>query len=419
MKKRLRPRLMADICMESLLALRDNRLRTTLSILGITVGIAAVMTVGTVSKGGRYIIFSELETFGLRSLWVFRDRDDKDPRRSVRAGTGIENADFAAIRGSGCPAVQLITPLVFERVTRMLVRNGNRYAKAEVTGVGGDYLEINNDTLEYGRAIREEDINRNRRVAVVGTEVVKDLFGVSANPIGREIRVGDRKFTVIGVLTHKSRDFLASIGSAGGQNANNRLLLPYRLYQQMTGSLKEIDLFQAQAVSLEQADAAAARIKGVLKRRHGGRFAYKSETMAQYIRTTENILKWVTFMGVVAASVSLFVGGMGIMNIMSTSVLERTREIGIRKALGASRREIHLQFLFEAIFISSIGGVLGLVVGVSAGCALVMFTKIPLEPSWPMVILSMAVSTGVGLASGYYPACRAANLKPVEALRFE
>jgi putative ABC transport system permease protein len=309
MKKKTGLRLIGDISLESLLALRDNRLRTILSILGITVGIAAVMAVGTVSRGGRYIIFSELETFGLKSLWVYRDRDDKDPRRSVRACTGMENADLAAVRASGCPSVQLITPLVYEKGPKMLVRNGARYANAQVTGVGSDYLEINNDTLEYGRPLREEDIRRNRQVAVVGTEVVKDLFGVSGNPVGRDIRVGERKFTVIGVLTHKSRDFLASIGSAGGQNANNRLLLPYTLYQQMTGTLKEINLFQAQAVSLEQADAAVTQIKGVLKRRHGDHFTYKSDTMAQYIRTTNNILKWVTFIGVVAASVSLFVGG--------------------------------------------------------------------------------------------------------------
>jgi len=419
MKKRLGLQFVADISMESLLALRDNRLRTILSILGITVGIAAVMAVGTVSRGGRYIIFSELETFGLRSVWVYRDNEDKDPRRSIRAGSGIENADYAAIRAAVCPTVLLITPIVYERGNRMLVRNGNRYANAQVTGVGSDYLEINNDTIDYGRPFREEDINRNRQVAVIGSEVLKDLFGATGNPVGRDIRVGERKFAVIGVLTAKSRDFLASIGSAGGQNANNRLLIPYPLYQQMTGMLKDISLLQAEAVSLEQADTAATQIKGVLKRRHGDRFVYKAETMAQYIRTTENILNWVTFIGVVAASVSLFVGGMGIMNIMSTSVLERTREIGIRKALGASRREIHMQFLFEAVFISSIGGVLGLILGISAGYALVLFTKIPLEPSWPMVIISMAVSTGVGLVSGYYPAYRAANLKPVEALRFE
>lgn len=418
MRKRLGPRFVLDIAQESLLALRDNRLRTILSILGIMVGIAAVMAVGAVSKGGHYVIFSELETFGLKSVWVFRDYADKDPHRAVRSGTGIENTDFTAIRAAGLPAVQLVTPLVFARREKMLVRNGNQYASAQITGVGADYLAINNDTLLNGRPFRREDINRNHQVVIIGTEVRNDLFGPSGNPVGREIRVGQRKFTVIGVLTPKSRDFLASIGSAGGQDANNRLLIPYRVFQQMAG-FREINLLQAEATAIAQADAAVFQIKQILKRRHGDRFSYKSETLAQYIRTTDNILKWVTFIGVVAASVSLFVGGMGIMNIMSTSVLERTREIGIRKALGAGRREILLQFLLEAIFISTIGGILGLLLGLSAAYALMLFSGIPLHPSWPMALIAMVVSIGVGLVSGYYPALRAANLKPVEALRFE
>jgi putative ABC transport system permease protein len=418
MRKRLGPRFVLDIAQESLLALRDNRLRTILSILGIMVGIAAVMAVGAVSKGGHYVIFSELETFGLKSVWVFRDYADKDPHRAVRSGTGIENTDFTAIRAAGLPAVQLVTPLVFARREKMLVRNGNQYASAQITGVGADYLAINNDTLLNGRPFRREDITRNHQVVIIGTEVRNDLFGPSGNPVGREIRVGQRKFTVIGVLTPKSRDFLASIGSAGGQDANNRLLIPYRVFQQMAG-FREINLLQAEATAIAQADAAVFQIKQILKRRHGDRFSYKSETLAQYIRTTDNILKWVTFIGVVAASVSLFVGGMGIMNIMSTSVLERTREIGIRKALGAGRREILLQFLLEAIFISTIGGILGLLLGLSAAYALVLFSGIPLHPSWPMALIAMVVSIGVGLVSGYYPALRAANLKPVEALRFE
>jgi putative ABC transport system permease protein len=418
MKGRLTFRFLVDIFLESLLALRDNRLRTVLSILGITVGIAAVMTVGTVSKGGHFIIFSELETFGLKSVWVYRDQADKDPHRAVRAGTGIENADYAAIRAAGCPALRLISPVVYARRDKMLVRYGNKYGNSQVNGVGADYLEINNDTLMYGRPFREEDIIRNRQVAIIGTDVQHDLFGSLSNPVGRDIRIGERKFTVIGVLAAKSRDFLASIGSSGGQNANNRLIIPYTVFQQMTG-FKDINFLQAEAISLPDADTAVSQITGILKRHHGDRSIYKGETMAQYIRTTENILKWVTFIGVVAASVSLFVGGMGIMNIMSTSVLERTREIGLRKALGANRKEILLQFLFEAILISFIGGILGLVLGVLAGYALAFFSRIPLEPSWPMVIVSIAVSIGVGLLSGYYPAHHAANLKPVEAFRFE
>jgi putative ABC transport system permease protein len=415
---RMRPRFVLDIARESLLALRDNRLRTILSVLGIMVGIAAVMTVGAVSKGGHYIIFSELETFGLKSVWVFRDYEDKDPQRAVRAGTGIENVDYAAVRAAGCSAVRLLTPIVYSWRKKMLVRCGNQYAGAQVSGVGADYLDINNDTMLYGRPFREADITGNHQLAIIGTEVSTDLFGSQGNPVGRDIRVGERKFTVIGVLAAKSRDFLASIGSAGGQNANNRLLIPYALFQQMTGT-KEINLLQAEATSIAEADTAVSQIERILKRRHGDRFSYKSETLAQYIRTTDNILKWVTFIGVVAASVSLFVGGMGIMNIMSTSVLERTREIGIRKALGAGRREILIQFLLEAIIISAMGGLLGLILGVSAGYILAFFARIPQDPSWPMVLIAMVVSIGVGLVSGYYPALRAANLKPVEALRFE
>ncbi len=418
MKKKWTLLFLVDIILESLLALRDNRLRTILSILGITVGIAAVMTVGTVSKGGHYIIFSELETFGLKSVWVFRDFTDKDPHRSIRTGTGIETADYEEIRAAKLPAVRLISPIVNQKREKILVRNANKYANARISGVDTEFLEICNDSIMYGRPLREEDISRNRPAAVIGTEVQADLFGPLSNPVGRDIRIGERKFTVVGVLAAKSRDFLASIGSSGGQNANNRILIPYTLFQQMLGT-KEIDVFQAETVSLPQADAAVFQIKGILKRRHGERFTYKSETMAQYIKTADNILRWVTLIGVVAASVSLFVGGMGIMNIMSTSVLERTREIGVRKAIGAGKREILFQFLMEAILISSIGGILGLILGIGAGYALILFTGIPLAPPWPMVIISMAVSIAVGLISGYYPAHRAANLKPVEALRFE
>jgi len=416
--KRMSRRYVIDIAMEALLALKDNRLRTILSILGIAVGIAAVMTVGAVSKGGHFFIFSELQTFGLKSVWVFRDYADKDPHRSIRAGTGIDNADYTTIRDAGCSAVHLLSPIVRARSRKLLIRFGNRYASGQLLGVGVDYIGINNDTLLYGRKFRSEDITHNHQVVIIGTEVVDDLFGAQTNPIGRDIRIGDKKFTILGVLAPKNRDFLASIGSAGGQNANNRLLLPYPLFQEMI-NFKEIPVLQAEATTFAQANTAVSQIEGILKHRHGDRYTYKSETMSQYIKTTDNILKWVTFIGVVAASVSLFVGGMGIMNIMSTSVLERTREIGIRKALGASRLDVLLQFVFEAILISSVGGILGLIFGILIGYAMGIFASIPLAPSWPAVMVSMLVSIGVGLFSGYYPALRAANLHPVEALRFE
>lgn len=413
--------LLTDVLQQALAALRDNRLRTMLSILGIAVGIAAVMAVGSVAKGGHYLIFSELETFGLKSVWVYKNDEEKDPRRAVRKGTGIDNDDYFAVLSGCCPAVLRVTPLVygeFANSGRLVVRSGNRYSNGRIEGVGADFTYINNDSLTKGRAFRTEDESRRRRVAIIGTRVQEDLFGLHQNSIGKEIRIGSEPYTVIGLLTPKSRDFLASIGSSGGQDANNRVLIPYSTYQQILGK-KEIFVLQAEAVSLQSADAAAQQIKALLERRHRGQYSYKSETMAKYIGTAGNILKAVTLIGIIAASVSLLVGGLGIMNIMSTSVLERTREIGLRKALGARKNDILIQFLLEATLISSLGGSLGLILGAVTGHTLAWATGFPLSPSWGTVLVALAVSIGVGMLSGYYPAHRAAQLKPVEALRYE
>jgi len=407
-----------DICLQAMQALRDNRLRTVLSILGITIGIAAVMSVGAISEGGRFLIFTELETFGLKTIWVYRDPAEKDPRKAVRAGTGIENNDFEALRSAHNWAIRKISPVVSARNEPLLVRNGNKYTNAQISGVSSDYLAISNDSLLKGRTFRDGDIARNRPVAIIGTDVQKDLFAKDMDPVGRNIRIGEKNVMVIGVLVEKKRDFLSSIGSAGGSNANGRILLPYTYLQQLLGK-DEITYLQAETYSLADTDAAVLQIKNVLKHRHGERFAYKDETMAQYIKTTENILRGVSVIGIIAASVSLFVGGMGIMNIMSTSVVERTREIGIRKALGASRSDILAQFLCEATLISGLGGGLGLVLGIVAGYVLALVTGIPLTPSWPTVMIALAVSIFVGVVSGYYPAFRASSLKPVEALRYE
>lgn len=407
-----------NIGLQALQALGDNRLRTVLSILGIAVGIAAVMAVSAVSKGGRHLVFAELQTFGLQSIWVFREPDDKDPRKAVRLGTGIENSDFETLKDTPHLAIDKLSPLVYARGKALPVRYEGRYSDANIIGVSSDYLAIDNDTLQRGRPLREEDIAKNRPVAIIGPEVYQDLFKKESDPIGRSIRIGTKSVTVIGLLAEKNRDFLASIGSAGGNNANDRILLPYRYLQEMIGK-KEINVLQAETTGLADTDAAVYQLKEFLRHRHGNRFSYKAQTMAQYITTTEKILQGVTIIGIVAASVSLFVGGMGIMNIMTTSVVERTREIGIRKALGASRGDILGQFLCEAVLISLIGGLLGLLLGLAAGFGLALLVKMPMTPSPLAIAVALTVSVVVGLLSGYYPAFRAANLQPVEALRYE
>ena len=377
------------------------------------------MVVDTIGDAGEHIVFSELETFGLRSVWVFRDRKVKDPNRAVLSGSGIDSDDYAAVQAGCCPAVSRATPVVRDAERSLLVQNQGRYSDAELSGVGHHYLGINNDRLTAGRDFSERDMRRRRPVAIIGTQVQKDLFPGLSNPVGREIRIGRQRYTVIGLLQEKSRDFLSSIGSAGKGDANNRILVPYSSFQEMLGLKKQLSYLQAEAVSLDEAKRATEQIIALLERRHKQAYDYRPETMKQYIATAGRILDGVSIVGVIAASVSLLVGGMGIMNIMSTSVLECTREIGLRKAVGAKRRDIMLQFLLEAVVISTLGGIIGLTLGSAASIILAQLTDFPLTPSVTAIMIALVVSVVVGIVSGYLPARRAARLHPVEALRYE
>lgn len=412
-------RLFFGLLAQALVSLRDNTLRTVLSVLGVTIGIAAVMVVDTIGDAGEHIVFSELETFGLRSVWVFRDRKVKDPNRAVLSGSGIDSDDYAALQAGCCPAVSRATPVVRDAERSLLVQNQGRYSDAELSGVGHHYLGINNDRLTAGRDFSERDMRRRRPVAIIGTQVQKDLFPGLSNPVGREIRIGRQRYTVIGLLQEKSRDFLSSIGSAGKGDANNRILVPYSSFQEMLGLKKQLSYLQAEAVSLDEAKRATEQIIALLERRHKQAYDYRPETMKQYIATAGRILDGVSIVGVIAASVSLLVGGMGIMNIMSTSVLERTREIGLRKAIGARAGDILQQFLLEAVFISGLGGLLGIGIGVLANVAIALLADLPLTLSWGGAWLALSMSVLVGLLSGFYPAQRAARMQPVVALRYE
>lgn len=403
---------------QALQALNVHRRRAALSVLGITIGIAAVMAVGTISRGGNHLIYRELETFGLNSVWLYRNWNTQDASLREKDGTGIDNDDFTSLQANReSLGIRYISPIVNPR-WNWSTSQGNREANAQHMGVGRDYTQIANDKLVAGRFLNQNDIDTRQSVVLLTPQVVQNLFDPDTNPVGQHIYIDRKRFLVVGLLAEKSRDFLASIGSSGGQNANDRILMPFTTLQRMIGR-KEIQTFQLEVEEFDQAENTAQAARHQLLENHPAGFDYRAETMSSYIETTNRILNGVSIIGIVSASISLLVGGMGIMNVMGTAVLERTREIGVRKAIGATEIDIMSQFLMEAALISAVGGMAGLIIGTIASTVLAKLTGFPLIPSTWQVAAALVISVVVGLLSGFLPARRAAQMKPVQALRSE
>ncbi len=407
-----------DIYFQAVWALRDNLMRTLLSILGIFIGIIAVMAVGTVTQTVHNFVFTELASYGLQTIWIYRQHEAPNPYSTVRTGSGITNLDLEQIQKGCCPAVARVSPEVYYQDWSQLFRFGNRYNNVILEGVDGVFFDISRDEFTIGRNFRDEDIDNRRNVAIIGSEVHKTLIGEHQNPVGKSIRFGEQKFIVVGVLKRKNRDFLASIGAAEDYDVNNKIYIPYTVHQQMLAS-KDIHQLLIESRSVAETQNAVDQVVELLQRRNNNHFQYKWDTMESWNTKANNILSNISLLGLVAAFVSLLVGGVGIMNIMTTSVVERTREIGIRKAIGATQNDIRLQFILEAVVISTLGGSFGLGVGYILSIVAQHMLQIPLQPPWMIIIAAFLVSIGVGLASGYYPAKRAARLKPVEALRHD
>jgi ABC-type antimicrobial peptide transport system permease subunit len=394
----------------AILSMCTNRLRTGLSMLGVIIGVSSVIIIGTVGKVGKMLVLEELETFGLKSIWVYRE-EEEEIGRIEKQGTGITNSDIEAIKRE-CNLVELVSPCIRKR--GIWARNNNNILKVDVEGVSSSHHKINNDALSTGRFLTLMDVEYRRNVCVIGDDVYRKLFDTTDEPVNSQIYIGDRRYTVVGVLKRKNRDFM---GHFGFPDANRMIFIPYTIIQHQENT-EDVDYIQASAYSKDTATPAAEQIARVLKRRHAGR-NYITETMHQHIEFANSIINILIWIGLSAVSVSLIVGGIGIMNVMIASVAERTREIGIRKAVGASDVDILIQFLIESVTISLSGSIAGIVLGTAITFTIEYLTGYPFIISFGYMVLAVFMSVVVGIIFGIYPAVSASRLEPAEALRYE
>ena len=409
----------------ALRAMFANKMRSILTALGIIIGVGAVIALVSIGRGVNASITERIQSLGSNLLFI---RPGSFQQGGVASGAGerptLTYGDALALSDQvAAPAISAVVP---ESSSRAQIVVGTQNVSTQVIGTTPDYQEVRNHPAEIGEFISNEDMDSRARVMVLGWTVAEDLFG-GTNPVGREVRVsmfGQRgePFTVIGILEEK--------GGTGFGNQDDRVIIPittlqYRLFpdRASNGEFK-VSTIYAQAINEESTDAAIEQIGMILRQRH--RVTEDDFTISNQQEVlgalNDATAAFTLFLGGIAA-ISLLVGGIGIMNIMLVSVTERTREIGIRKALGAKRRDILVQFLVESITVSVIGGLIGIGLGVGVSR---LFGQIPIGNSQisalvagDAVLLAFSVALAVGLFFGIYPAVRAASLNPIDALRYE
>jgi putative ABC transport system permease protein len=394
-----------------------NRLRSALTMLGILIGVGAVIMVVAVGNGSSKAIQSRLSALGTNSLTIMRG--GSFGRGGARTGTqsqvvNLNAADVRAISDpNNAPDVKAVSPV--RETTATASYNGSTYAPATFAGVAPVYGSIKNEQVSSGRWITQADMDGHANVVVLGTTVVTNLFGsANANAVGANVKLGATTLQVVGVLKSK--------GSNGFQDQDDIAIVPVTTMEDhYTGSATSYSQILAEATSAKSADAAASEITSVLDSDHritnptGNEFRVLNQ--ADLLSTTQSTTHTFTMLLAAIAAISLLVGGIGIMNIMLVTVTERTREIGIRKAIGARKSDILSQFIVEAVLLSVLGGLLGVAAGLGSSHFKVLSIKPVIAPY--SVGLAFAVAILTGLFFGIYPANRAASLRPIDALRYE
>src|ERR1700693_125318 len=403
---------LSSILPVALSALGRNKLRTALTMLGITIGIAAVICTVAIGEGGATRTREHLSNLGDNFVWVEAGSRNL---QGVRTGTGATKTltarDAKAILET-VPLIKSASPQVDSRIQAI---HGNTNWNTTYRGVSPEYLSIRRWAVERGAGFTAQDVATSANVCVLARTAAEELFG-EEDPIGKSLRLRDQPFRVLGVLKPKGE-------SATGQDQDDFLMIPWTTAQHKIKGISCLDDILCSAVSPEAIRPAREQITVLLRQRHHLRpdapLDFNIRAPEEMLQAQEETSKTFTILLLSIASVSLIVGGIGIMNIMFVTVTERTREIGVRMAIGATKKNIQAQFLLEALILSSLSGTVGAIVGIvaSSRCSLALSGPMIIPPQW--IVIAVVFSAFVGVFFGFYPARKAALLDPIEALRYE
>jgi len=404
-----------ELLSESLTALSSDKARTALAMLGVVVGIGSVIALISLGQASQLSVEQRIESLGSNLLTISPGSQSRGGVRGAAGGmTTLTLGDAEAIATSSrITTVETVSPEYSSRNVQIVAGRNN--ANTSVMGVTPEYTEVHNITTTIGQFIGQQNVAGLNKVAVLGPQTAEDLFGKGSNPVGQFVRINGMSFRVVGVTESK--------GGAGFMNQDDRIYIPLTTSQTLLFGADHLTSIAVAALNEDVMTEARDQIGYLLLERHrisdpaSADFSISSQedilsTMTEVTGTFTTLLSGI-------AAISLLVGGIGIMNIMLVTVTERTREIGLRKALGAKRNIITTQFLLEAVLVTFVGGLVGVLLGVGVSCFLSNLMELPFAFSWSSIFLSFGVSVGVGILFGWYPARKAAALEPIEALRYE